>query len=352
MLHLLLTLLLAAADTARAPSPSPPPPSAQDENETCLGCHADPGLTLTIPDGQVRSLAVDGEAFGRSVHGQRLRCTDCHAGMGDYPHPARTYRTLAEYRAPFREACKACHFANYTRMIDSVHYRLMPRDDPRAPSCVDCHGTHDIARPAEPRARVSHTCARCHQEVFQTYARSVHGRALLEGGNADAPVCTDCHRSHDLGGPHDPAWLLQSPHLCGKCHSDEKKMAKYGLSTRVLQTYLADFHGTTASLARPRSGEARITALCTDCHGVHDITHVDDPGSRVVRANLARTCERCHVGASASFPSAWLSHYEPSWKKAPLVWLVKVFYLVLIPFMIGGLVLQILLHFWRVVVNR
>jgi predicted CXXCH cytochrome family protein len=271
--------------------------------------------------------------------------------MGDYPHPERTYRTLAEYRAPFREACKACHFANYTRMIDSVHYRLMPRDDPRAPSCTDCHGAHEIAPPSEPRAVVSRTCARCHQEVFQTYARSVHGRALLEG-NADAPVCTDCHRSHDLGGPHDPAWLLQSPQLCGKCHSDEKKMAKYGLSTKVLQTYLADFHGMTASLARAGSGEARITALCTDCHGVHDISRVDDPGSRVVRANLVKTCERCHAGASASFPSAWLSHYEPSWSKAPLVWLVRVFYLVLIPFMIGGLVLQILLHFWRVVVNR
>jgi hypothetical protein len=89
-----------------------------------------------------------------------------------------------------------------------------------------------------------------------------------------------------------------------------------------------------------------------DCHGVHDITRVDDPGSRVVKANLGRTCQRCHEGATDSFPAAWLSHYEPSWSKAPLVYLVKVFYMVLIPFMIGGLVLQILLHFWRVVVNR
>ena len=63
-------------------------------------------------------------------------------------------------------------------------------------------------------------------------------------------------------------------------------------------------------------------------------------------------CQRCHQGATANFSAAWLSHYEPSWKKAPMVYGVKVFYAVLIPFMIGGLVLQILLHLWRVVVNR
>jgi hypothetical protein len=47
-----------------------------------------------------------------------------------------------------------------------------------------------------------------------------------------------------------------------------------------------------------------------------------------------------------------MSHYEPSWKKAPLVYGVQLFYNILIPFMISGLVLQMLLHFWRVVVNR
>jgi predicted CXXCH cytochrome family protein len=189
--------------------------------------------------------------------------------------------------------------------------------------------------------------------VYDTYAGSVHGRAQLEQRSADAPVCTDCHRSHALGGPHDAAWLLESPQLCANCHADEKKMSRYGLSARVLKTYLADFHGMSASLSSAkRPEEARLTALCTDCHGVHDITRVDDPGSRVVKANLVKTCRRCHEGATDSFPAAWLSHYEPSLKKAPLVWLVQAFYRVFIPFVIGGLVLQIVLHFWRLVVNR
>jgi predicted CXXCH cytochrome family protein len=335
-----LTLFLAAV-----------PPAADDD--TCLACHGDPALTLTLPGGEVRSLAVDASALKGSVHGARLGCADCHPGHAEYPHPAREYRTLAEYRAPFREACKSCHFENYTRMVDSVHYKLLPQGDPRAPSCPDCHGSHAIPRPGQPRAALSRTCAACHREVFDTYARSVHGRALLDEGNADVPVCSDCHRSHAVGGPHDAAWLLSSPQLCAGCHADEKKMAPYGLSTRVLKTYLADFHGMSASLARAeRPAEARLTALCTDCHGVHDIARVDDPGSRVVKANLVKTCRRCHQGATESFPAAWLSHYEPSLKRAPLVFLVQAFYRVFIPFVIGGLVLQIVLHFWRLVVNR
>jgi hypothetical protein len=123
-------------------------------------------------------------------------------------------------------------------------------------------------------------------------------------------------------------------------------MAKYGLSTNVLQTYLADFHGATATL------RSSVTALCTDCHGVHDIEERGAETSKVLRANLVRTCQRCHPEASDTFPDAWLSHYEPSMSRAPLVYAVRVFYVLLIPFMIGGLALQILLHLWRMVVNR
>jgi hypothetical protein len=65
-----------------------------------------------------------------------------------------------------------------------------------------------------------------------------------------------------------------------------------------------------------------------------------------------KTCRKCHPGASDSFPDAWLSHYEPSLKRAPMVYAVKLFYMIFIPFIIGGLILQMLLHLWRVVVNR
>jgi cytochrome c553 len=136
-------------------------------------------------------------------------------------------------------------------------------------------------------------------------------------------------------------------------------MARYGLSTKVVDTYLRDFHGMSSDLAKGKQSKAErrdpgrlVAAVCTDCHGVHDIQKSKDPSSTVMSANLQKTCAKCHEGANASFPKAWLSHYEPTPGKAPIVWGVMLFYKLMIPFMVGGLVLQIALHLWRVVVNR
>ncbi len=346
---MLLNLLLFTVLTAQAGSPAVP--SKSDVVETCLSCHGDRSLSVTLPSGEVRSLYVDLAAFRKSVHGDKLGCTDCHQDITEVPHVSRPFKTLREFTVAYYEQCKRCHFANYTKTLDSVHYQSLARGDRTAPLCVDCHGAHDVAAPDKPRTRVSATCARCHQGVSAVFAKSVHGREVNQNG--DVPVCTDCHRSHDIAGPKEANWLRTTPEICGNCHSNKALMDKYGLSTAVTQTYVADFHGMTASLQRSGTQDTpTLTAVCIDCHGVHDIMKVDEPGSHVLRANLVKTCARCHPGASDNFPAAWLSHYEPSWKKAPLVYGVQVFYAVLIPFMMGGLVLQILLHLWRMVVNR
>jgi hypothetical protein len=327
-------------------------PAARAQDAECLGCHADPRLELKLPSGETQPLGVDGGALKGSVH-RDLACTDCHPALEAVPHPARPYRSRAEFRAGFRDACKSCHFENYREAHDSVHEKLLARGDLHAPSCVECHGSHAVAPAGQPRSAISRTCATCHEGISTAYAGSVHGRALLESGNADVPVCTDCHRGHAIADPRTDTWLLKTPQLCGECHTNPEVMNRYGLSTNVVQTYLADFHGVSASLTKGQGQEAgRLAALCIDCHGVHDISRVSDPDSPVLKANLVKTCQKCHPGATESFPAAWLSHYEPSWKKAPLVYAVKVFYWIFIPFVIGGLALQILLHLWRAVVNR
>jgi predicted CXXCH cytochrome family protein len=348
MMPLALVALLVAQAAA---SPAKEPPEA--ELETCLACHEDPELTIAFANGSTRSLTVNREAFAASVHGKRLRCTDCHPGLDEIPHPERRWADADEFARGQRESCKSCHFANYTRYMDSVHHRVLESGEGPAPSCVDCHDAHAVTPPGNPRTRISDTCSACHSDVADTYAGSVHGRALAGPQAGDVPVCTDCHRSHDIADPRDAAFLLRTPELCGSCHADAERMKRYGLSTAVLETYLADFHGMTATLARGTAqGQGRVTAVCVDCHGHHDITKVAEPGSRVLKENLVRTCQQCHADASASFPAAWLSHFEPSWQKAPLVYSIKLFYKIFIPFVIGGLVLQILLHLWRVVVNR
>jgi predicted CXXCH cytochrome family protein len=320
--------------------------------EACLTCHANP-ITTVLPSGERISFQVDPQDLARSAHGGKLTCTDCHRDIRRMPHVRRAFSTRREYTVALYEACKGCHFANYTKTLDSAHYALLSRGDPRAPVCVDCHGAHGVARPGSPRSRISQTCARCHRDVFTAYSGSVHGKALAEEGNPDVPTCTDCHRSHDVEDPRTASFKLRTPELCAGCHRDGGRMAKYGLSTAVFDTYVQDFHGMTARFYRSeRADPTAFTAVCTDCHGVHDIRPAKDPASPVLRANLAATCRKCHAGATENFPAAWLSHYEASWRRAPLVYAVKVFYWIFIPFTIGGLLIHIGLHLWRVAVNR
>lgn len=325
---------------------------ASADVEFCLSCHSNKDLELVLPSGEKRSLFVEPETFARSVHGGKLRCTDCHSDISTYPHPARSFKNLREFALAYQETCKSCHFDNYTKTLDSVHYALLAKGNLKAPLCVDCHGAHNVSRPGVPKSRISATCSRCHQAIYDQYKRSVHGEAL-QGGNTDAPACVDCHRAHNIEDPRTSSFRLNTPELCARCHTDEKLMKKYGLSTMVLQTYLQDFHGMTASLQKKQQvAPSVVTAVCTDCHGVHNILSVKDPKSAVMKANLVRVCAKCHAGATKNFPAAWLSHYQPSPEKTPLVYYVRLFYQIFIPLVIVGLILQILLHIWRVVVNR
>jgi predicted CXXCH cytochrome family protein len=326
---------------------------AQAELETCLSCHGDETAVLDLPSGEKVSLFVDVRVLERSAHGTRVRCTQCHPGMDEIPHPERAVKGRREYQATFRDACRRCHFDNYTKTLDSVHSEVLAKGDFRAPVCADCHGAHDVTKAATPRVKISQTCARCHEAIFSTYSKSVHGKALVTENNQDVPVCTDCHHSHDIQDPRTSAYRLGTPQACGSCHTNDKVMSKYGLSTKVVSTYLSDFHGMSASLYKDQKGDPRVVvAVCIDCHGVHDIGRVRDAGAQALKSNLVKTCRKCHPTASESFPAAWLSHYEPSLKRAPLVYGVQLFYKIFIPFIIGGLCLQILLHLWRVVVNR
>jgi predicted CXXCH cytochrome family protein len=341
-IHLALLLVLLAGPASAAI------PAEQDD---CLGCHGSPGMTMDLPSGEKLPLFVDKATYAKSVHGDMLRCTDCHADVTGYPHQAKPFKNKRDVAVAFYEQCKKCHFANYTKTLDGVHFAVLAKGNRQAALCVDCHGAHAISRPSEPRTKISDTCAGCHKTVYDTYVRSIHGKALL-AGNHDVPVCTDCHRAHDTADPREGALSLRTADICGRCHTNEKLMAKYKLSTKVVDTYLDDFHGMAATLQRGKEKGARLAPGCTDCHGVHDIQPAKDPKSTVVQANLVQTCRKCHPDANANFPGAWLSHYEPSWEKAPLVYAVVLFYKMIIPFMVVGIVLQIALHLWRVVVNR
>jgi predicted CXXCH cytochrome family protein len=326
--------------------------SPDSSDEPCLKCHRDPDLSMTFPSGEALSLTFDVETFRESVHGDRLDCIDCHQRHREYPHPPLGVLNRRDYARAEYEACKRCHFENYTRTLDSMHFDAMAEGNADAAICTDCHTAHAVTQLEESRTEIVETCSECHDDIYQDYAQSVHGAALSDE-NPDVPDCIVCHGVHNIASATTAAFRRESVDLCAECHADKALMDKYDISSRLLETYLDDFHGKTVGFYQKESAEVwPDVAVCTDCHGVHDIKSVDDPESSVIKENLVTTCRKCHADATSNFPSAWLSHYEPTIDKASLVFFIRQYYMVLIPAMVVGLALNVLLDLWRLARNR
>ncbi|HLA77286.1 MAG TPA: hypothetical protein VJU18_06890, partial [Vicinamibacteria bacterium] len=101
-----LMLLVGAAPPWAAAAEPVPAGQGDPGDSACLSCHADRELHLKLESGETRSLQVSGEDLARSVHA-KLRCTDCHAGMEDVPHPERHYKNASQFKAGFRDVCKS-----------------------------------------------------------------------------------------------------------------------------------------------------------------------------------------------------------------------------------------------------
>jgi predicted CXXCH cytochrome family protein len=327
----------------------------------CIDCHPKAGeiphpagmLTgnpcATCHDDAVRQLNHSAHRDPQGGTNLRAPCWACH-GAHDIRPPKDPRSTLSPVNVASR--CLACHAKrDYLAGVHGQGVQLAGLDF--AATCVSCHGGHDILAPAEAGSRVarrniSFTCGKCHGRVAEVYRKSVHGAALTEKDNPDVPTCVDCHKAHGTVNPFLPTFRLASPQICGRCHGDAAMMTKYGLSTDVFTTYVADFHGTTAELFQATSPDQPLNqAVCYDCHGYHDVRSVKGVGQQEINRRLLVRCQGCHHGAKFPFLSAWTYHYVPSPKKYALIYYVRMFYRVAIPSTIGFFLLYIAVDAWR-----
>jgi len=203
---------------------------ARAETEECLGCHA--------PEEDMVDTAfqVDPKGWNASVHAEAgFECTDCHEDKGDFPH---------EEGAP-KVRCAQCHedaadefggvHAESIRQAKGGESRTTPFD-PVNP-CVNCHGEHDVRAVDDPLSRV--------------YFRNVPG-------------------------------------TCSTCHGDLKIMRAAGLTNGPADSYSKSVHGLC--LKDPD----KKPAVCTACHGPHDIEPANNPRSKINPFNISRTCGECH----------------------------------------------------------
>jgi len=139
------------------------------------------------------------------------------------------------------------------------------------------------------------TCATCHAKEGTVVASSVHrhlactechgGEPRYDVPHAEIGAARFDHGSSFRGKPE----RKDVPERCGGCHSDVERMNPYGLRTDQLARYRTSGHGRT--LAR---GDTRV-AVCTDCHGAHDIVPSSQPSSRTNPRNIPDTCAKCHA---------------------------------------------------------
>ena len=327
------------------------------ENSDCLSCHGESDLATVNDQGEEISLHVDEQTYSGSSHGGLLcadchadlagtddsghetpvapvNCAECHGdvdqvfrtsihgqllSMGDTDvpdcsschgkhdiYPAEDDRsTVNKFNLMY--TCAECHqneelqgkrgFVRpdaLPRFYESVHAKGLLRDGlVVAPSCNDCHGTHEIQNSANPnspihRRNVYKTCGKCHTKVEQVYEKSIHGQ-LVEKGDKRGPVCINCHESHRIISPETVAYKRYSDDRCGHCHQDQ------------LERYEETFHGKAMKLG------ATNVAACFDCHGYHDIVASADSASPIHPDNKVETCRKCHSNANAGF-TGYITH--------------------------------------------
>jgi formate dehydrogenase gamma subunit len=316
------------------------------QDRVCFKCHADQAQQAKFKDGTTLSVFIDKARFSQSVHGRKgQRCVECHADIEIDSHPERELTSHRSYRVEISATCNRCHDKSAARMAKNAHAKG-GKDDP---VCADCHNPHyDVTKPNGASTSLVQACAKCHAEISKMYSKSAHG-----AGHDGVPVCTNCHRLHEPTSADTTASRLHTVSLCETCHGDPKKMASYGLSTDVMQTYLQDFHGLAVRYSKTgNSSETAIKATCVDCHGFHNTPGKSGPGSLTMKSNLATVCRKCHPGATEQFSAAWLSHYIPSPDRAPMVYFAQLFYRVFIPFMVVGLLTLIAMDFVHLMRNK
>jgi cytochrome b subunit of formate dehydrogenase len=204
---------------------------------------------------------------------------------------------------PTNEDCLTCHAdASLAKEVNGRPVSLYVDPDKFKTSihggmfsCVDCHSDIKTSPHEAMPAKVS--CATCHSEQQAAYNRSLHANSTQ--GGQPAATCTDCHGSpHELRPSSDPKSRINHANIagtCGTCHSQKFVMGAAGRSTQPFVSYQESVHGQAVAKGVEKA------AVCTDCHGAHDITTAADPKSPIFKFSVPHTCGRCHGTVEREF---------------------------------------------------
>jgi hypothetical protein len=289
----------------------------------CVLCHSDPEHAKKTrfwldPKAAGNPARLSLKSMLSDAHFRRgLMCEGCHGGkptdreMNDEIGKGWPDKGLRPYWIP--EFCASCHADptfmrnfnpamptdQYAKYEESRHGELLLKQkDRKAAQCVSCHGLHGIRGPRS-RASTVHpqtipdTCGHCHADAkymagykaddgsplptnqLEQFAKSVHGKALLEKGDLAAPACNDCHGNH----ASQPPAISSVSQVCRTCHVTNGTL----------------FDGSKHKVAF----EKHQWPECAKCHGKHGI---EKPTVDLISDAELGLCGSCHGEYSKDNP--------------------------------------------------
>ena len=315
-------------------------------NDYCLTCHSR-SLTLQRPDGTAMELAVDVAKLRASVHPDH-DCSDCHDGFSTSAHPAGATGDGGQRAIAAANTCARCHDDKLRQAEGSVHFTLLRSGMKGAPGCTDCHSAHEVA-PKERFATIAGTpCRTCHAQIFAAYSGSMHGKARASGDHFDAPLCSDCHRAHDVQGSARPelvraacigchptaaalhaVWLPNATlHLgaisCAACHAPQAervvalRLVEVGTGRTLTEREVGELLGGDVRAAFDPAGSGmsglnlwssmrrleslrQSSASRLDIVGRLEVVRGIDAHRLADKSGAVRACESCHTNGSTAF---------------------------------------------------
>jgi cytochrome b subunit of formate dehydrogenase len=209
---------------------------------------------------------------------------------------------LAFAAAPKDEDCLACHAdPSLTKTVEGQIISLSINTNQFAKSvhgsvvCVDCHTS--IKELPHPEGKLPPVqCNSCHEDIGKEYDASIHGQRKSSGVTQSAS-CADCHGSHymvPVKHADSPVFRMNLPQTCARCHNNPRLTAERRMKfPHAASQYMESIHGR----ALLKMG---LTAApsCSDCHGAHHIRLGKDAASTIHRANIGKTCGKCHSGVN------------------------------------------------------